>query len=127
MLATIARFCVRRRRWVLAAWMRLFIAGVTIGMMVFGRLHDSNGGAGTESAQGYSLMQQASSMGPTAVVLVKGPPVAAPGTRAAVLALTARLEKVPDVTGTVNAYTGPAGRALRSPDGHASVIVVSVR
>jgi putative drug exporter of the RND superfamily len=127
MLATIARFCVRRRRWVLAAWMGLFIAGVTIGMMVFGRLHDSNGGAGTESIQGSNLMQQASSTGSTAVVLVKGPPVAAPGTRAAVLALTARLEKVPDVTGTVNAYTGPAGRALRSPDGRASVIVVSVR
>ena len=127
MLATIARFCVRRRRWVLAAWMGLFIAGVTIGMMVFGRLHDSNGGAGTESVQGSTIMQQASSMGPTAVVLVKGPPVAAPGIRAAVEALTARLEKVPDVTGAVNAYTGPASRALRSPDGRASVIVVSVR
>ena len=127
MLASIARFCVRRRRWVLAAWMLLFIAGITIGSMVFGRLHDSNGGGGTESVQGSTIMQQASSMGPTAVVLVKGPPVAAPGTRAAVLALSARLEKVPLVTGAVNAYTSPAGRALRSPDGHASVIVVSVR
>jgi RND superfamily putative drug exporter len=127
MLATIARFCVRRRRWVLATWMLLFVAGITIGSMVFGRLHDSNGGAGTESVQGYNIMQQASSMGPTAVVLVKGPPAEAPGTRAAVEALTARLEKVPDVTGAVNAYTGPAGQALRSPDGHASVIVVSVR
>jgi putative drug exporter of the RND superfamily len=127
MLATIARFCVRRRRWVLAAWMLLFVAGITIGSMVFGRLHDSNGGAGTESVQGSNMMQQASSMGPTAVVLVKGPPVAAPGTRAAVIALTARLEKVPDVTGAVNVYTAPADQALRSPDGHASVIVVSVR
>jgi len=127
MLASIARFCVRRRRWVLAAWMLLFIAGITIGMMVFGRLHDSNGGAGTESVQGSTIMQQASSMGPTAVVLVKGPPAAAPGTRAAVLALTARLEKVPLVTGAVNVYTRSATRALRSPDGHASVIVVSVR
>jgi putative drug exporter of the RND superfamily len=127
MLAAIARFCVRRRRWVLAAWMLLFVAGITIGSMVFGRLHDSNGGSGTESVQGYNIMQQASSMGPTAVVLVKGPPVAAPSTRAAVLALTARLEKVPLVTGAVNAYTSPADGALRSPDGHASVIVVSVR
>jgi RND superfamily putative drug exporter len=127
MLATIARFCVRRRWWVMAAWMLLFVAGITIGSMVFGRLHDSNGGAGTESVQGSNIMQQASSMGPTAVVLVKGPPVAAPGTRAAVLALTARLEKVPDVTGAINAYTSPANEALRSPDGHASVIVVSVR
>jgi len=66
-------------------------------------------------------------MGPTAVVLVKGPPAAAPGTRAAVLALTARLEKLPLVTGAVNAYTSPADPVLRSPDGHASVIVVSVR
>jgi RND superfamily putative drug exporter len=126
MLATIARFCVRRRRWVLAAWMLLFIAGIAIGSMVFGRLHDSNGSAGYESVQGYNIVQKASSMGPTAVVLVKGPPVAAPGTRAAVIALTARLEKVPLVTGAINAYTSPAGRALASPDGHASVIVVEV-
>jgi RND superfamily putative drug exporter len=127
MLATIARFCVRRRRWVLAAWMLLFIAGITIGSMVFGRLHDSNGGAGTESVQGSTIMQQASSMGPTAVVLVKGPPATAAGTRAAVLALTVRLEKVPLVTGAINAYTSSADRALRSQDGHASVIVVSIR
>jgi putative drug exporter of the RND superfamily len=80
MLATIARFCVRRRRWVLAAWMLLFVAGIAIGTVVFGRLHDSNGGAGTESVQGYTIKQQARSMGPTAVVLVKGLPEAAPGT-----------------------------------------------
>jgi RND superfamily putative drug exporter len=126
MFATVARFCVRRRRWVLGAWMLLFVAGVTIGSMVFGRLHDSNGGAGTESVQGSAIMQNASSMGPTALVLVKGPPTDAPGTRAAVLALTARLDRLPNVTGAISAYTGPAGRALRSPGGHASVIVVSV-
>ena len=127
MLATIARFCVRHRRWVLAVWMLLFVAGIAIGSMVFARLHDSNGSASYESVQGYNLVQKASSMGPTAVVLVKGPPVAAPATRAAVQALTTRLEKVPLVTGAVNAYTSPGDRALRSPGGHASVIVVSVR
>jgi len=111
MLATIARFCVRRRRWVLAAWMLLFIAGMAIGSMVFARLHDSNGSASYESVQGYNIVQKASSMGPTAVVLVQGPPVAAPDTRAAVTALTARLEKVPLVTGAVNANTSPADRS----------------
>ena len=126
MFASIARFCVRHRRWVLAAWMLLFVAGITIGMMVFGRLQFSHGGAGTESVQGYDIMQKAATAGPTAVVLVQGPAVAAPGSRAAVIALTTRLAKVPEVTGAVNAYTGPAGQALRSPDGHASVIVVSV-
>jgi RND superfamily putative drug exporter len=126
MLATIARFCVRRRRWVLAAWMLLFVAGIAIGSMVFGRLHDSNGSASYESVQGYNIIQKASSMGPTAVVLVKGPPTSAPSTRAAVMALTARLEKVPLVTGAMNAYTSTGGRALGSPNGHASVIVVKV-
>ena len=84
MFATIARFCVTRRRWVLAAWVLLLV-----------------------------------------VVLVKGPPVNAPGTRAAVLALTAKLERVPNVTGAVNAYTSPDPR-LRARDGHASLIVVSL-
>src|SRR6516165_3067147 len=127
MLTTIARFCVRRRRWVLGAWMLLFVAGIAIGSMVFGRLHDSNGGAGTESVQGYTIMRHASSTGPTAVVLVKGPPLSVPATRAAIIALTARLEKVPNVTGAINAYTSPGDRALWSGDGHASVIIVSVR
>jgi RND superfamily putative drug exporter len=64
-------------------------------------------------------------MGPTAVVLVKGPPVDAPGTRAAVQALTAKLARVPNVTGAVNAYTSPDPQ-LRARDGHASLIVVSL-
>ncbi|HEV2252350.1 MAG TPA: efflux RND transporter permease subunit [Streptosporangiaceae bacterium] len=126
MFAAIARFSVQHRRWVLAAWMLLFVIGIAIGMMVFGRLHDSNGGAGTESVQGYNIIQKASSMGPTAVVLVKGPPVASTVTRAEILALTARLEKVPLVTGAMNAYTSPGDQALWSTDGHASVIVVEV-
>ena len=126
MFASTARFCVRHRRWVLAAWMLLFVAGITIGSMVFSRLHDSNGGAGTESVQGSAIVQQASSIGPTAVVLVKGPPVAAASTRASVQALTARLERLPQVTGAVNAYTSN-DPMLRAADGHTSVIVVSVR
>ena len=66
-------------------------------------------------------------MGPTAVVLVKGPPVAAPGTRAAVQALTARLETAAAGDRRGQRLHQPGRRALRSRDGHASVIVVSVR
>jgi RND superfamily putative drug exporter len=40
--------------------------------------------------------------------------------------LTARLERLPQVTRAVNAYTSPDPR-LRARDGHASLIVVSVR
>jgi RND superfamily putative drug exporter len=126
MFATVARFCVRRRRWVLVAWVLLFVTGIAIGSQVFSHLKDSNGSSGAESVQGFNILSKASSMGPSAVVLVKGPPVAAASTRAAVQALTARLERVPLVSGAVNAYTSPAPQ-LRAAGGHASLIVVSVR
>jgi putative drug exporter of the RND superfamily len=126
MYATVARFCVRHRRRVLLAWVLLFVAGIVIGGQVFSRLKDTNSSSGSESAQGAAIMDKATSTGPSAVVLVKGPPVAAASTRAPVQALTARLERLPQVTGAVNAYTSPDPR-LRARDGRASLIVVSVR
>jgi RND superfamily putative drug exporter len=126
MYASVARFCVRNRRWVLLAWLLLFVVGIVVGSQVFNRLKDTNGGSGAESVQGSNILDKASSMGPSAVVLVKGPPVAAASTRTVVQTLTARLERLPQVTGAVNAYTSPDPR-LRASDGHASLIVVSVR
>jgi putative drug exporter of the RND superfamily len=125
MLTTVARFCVRRRRGVLAAWMLLFVTGLAAFTMLFMRMTEASAGPSTESVQGSALLTKASTMGPMAVVLVQGPAVDAPGTRAAVQELTARLEQVPDVTGAVNAYTS-GDPALRASDGHASLIVVMV-
>jgi putative drug exporter of the RND superfamily len=126
MFATVARFCVTRRRWVLAAWMLLLVIGLAAVIPLWGALKNSGSATGSESARGAAIMDKATSMGPTAVVLVKGPPVNAPSTRAAVSALTAKLERVPNVTGAVNAYTSPDPQ-LRARDGHASLIVVSLR
>jgi len=125
MFATVARFCVRRRRWVLAAWVLLFVAGIVIGSQVFHRLKDSNGSPGSESVEGASIMTKGAATGPSAVVLVKGPPMAAASTHASVQALTARLQRLPDVTGAVNAYTSP-DPMLRAPNGHASLTVAWV-
>jgi RND superfamily putative drug exporter len=125
MFATVARFCVAHRRWVLAAWMLLFVTGIAAGALTFNRLTDSKGSGSSESAQGAAIVDKAARMGPMALVLVKGPPVDAPGTRAAVQALTARLERVPNVTGALNTYTSPSPQ-LRARDGHASLIVVSL-
>jgi len=125
MFATVARFCVTRRRWVLAAWMLLLVIGLAAVIPLFGKLKNSPSATGSESARGAAIVDKATSMGPTAVVLVKGPPVDAPGTRAAVQTLTAKLDRVPNVTGAVNAYTSPDPQ-LRSRDGHASLIVVSL-
>jgi putative drug exporter of the RND superfamily len=125
MFATVARFCVARRRWVLAAWVLLLVIGLAAVTPLFGKLKNSQSATGSESARGAAIVDKAASMGPTAVVLVKGPPVDAPGTRAAIQALTAKLDRVPNVTGAVNAYTSPDPQ-LRSRDGHASLIVVSL-
>ncbi|HZC52809.1 MAG TPA: MMPL family transporter, partial [Mycobacterium sp.] len=124
-LARLARFAVRHRRAVLVSWLVLFIAGIAIGGQVFARLKDSNA-SGSEAAHGASLLQKADDMGMSATVLVQGPPVDAPTTRTAVQALTAKLAHLPNVTMAINAYTSP-NPALRSPDGRASLIVVSIR
>ena len=126
MFAAIARFCVKHRWQVLAAWMLLFAAGIVIGGQVFHHTKDSNAGGRSESAQGSAILDRAASAGPGVVVLVKGPSVDAPGTRTAVQSLTARIDRLSQVTGAVNAYTSP-DPMLRARDGHASLIVVSVR
>ena len=67
-------------------------------------------------------------MGPSAVVLVKGPPVAAaehPGGGAG--ADRPGWRRLPQVTGAVNAYTSHGPERCGRRDGHASLIVVSVR
>ena len=124
-LAGVAGFCVRHRRAVLLGWLVAFAAGILFGTQVFSRLKDGDVG-GTESARGLAVLQQADDMGMSATVLVRGVPVDAPATRVAVQALTTELRALPDVAMARNAYTD-ANPALRSADGQASLIVVSLR
>ena len=125
LLARLARFSVRHRRAVLVGWLVVFLAGIAIGGQVFSRLKESDA-SGSESAYGASLLKEADSMGMTATVLVRGVPVDAPATRAAVQDLTGKLERLPNVAMAVNTYTSP-NPALRSRDGRASLIVVAIR
>ena len=116
MFATVARFCVAHRRWVLAAWTLLLVIGLAAGALTFKLLKDAGGNSSSESARGAAILTKATDMGPTAMVLVQGPPVDAARTHIAVQALTAKLDRVPNVTGAVNAYTSPNPR-LRARDG----------
>ena len=125
LLAGLARVCVRHRRAVLGTWLLLFVAGIAIGGQVFSRLKEANP-SGSESSYGAELLQRADYMGESATVLVAGAPVNAPATRAAVRALTTRLDRLPNVTMATDTYTNP-NPDLRSPDGQASLIVVSIR
>jgi RND superfamily putative drug exporter len=94
--------------------------------MVFGRLKDTNGGASTESVQGFNILDRASSTGPTMIVVVDHAAVDSPTTQAAVEQLTAKLGQLPNVVSTVNTYNSPDPR-LRATDGSASLIVVTMR
>ncbi|HEV2376345.1 MAG TPA: MMPL family transporter [Streptosporangiaceae bacterium] len=125
MFATIARFCVGHRRGVLAAWILLILMGDAASLPLSKHLTNAAGGS-SESARGASILDRASPVGPGAVILVQGAPVDAAATRARVAVLTAKVDRLPQVTGTVNAYTSPDPR-LRARDGRASLIVVSLR
>jgi putative drug exporter of the RND superfamily len=123
MFTRIARFSVRRRRLVVTAWMLILVVGLAAGAQLFMRLKDTNGGSGTESARGAAVLEHAQHMGPMATVLVSGAPVDAPSTRAAVQTLADRLERVPDVTRVVDAYSSP-DPMLRGKDGSSSLVLV---
>lgn len=124
MFSSIGRFCVRRRRFVFAGALLLFVAGIVVGSGVFMHLKESNGSGATESVQGASLLDAASSHGPGMVAVVDGPRVGGPSVRAAVLHAAARVADVDGVTGVVTAYDSP-DPMLRSADGRASLIVIS--
>jgi uncharacterized membrane protein YdfJ with MMPL/SSD domain len=124
--ARLGRFCVQRRRAVLAGWVVLSILGIGVGSMVFGRLKGSTGRSTTESAQGSRILDQASTLGSTILVVVDGAPVESATTRAAVTRLTSDLRQVPDVVVAVDAYSSP-DPGLRARDGKAGLIVLTAR
>ena len=125
MPTTVARFCARHRRGVLAAWILLIMIGMAAAVPLFGHLSYAAGGS-SESARGAAILSRASSTGQGALILVQGAPVDAAATRAEVLALTAKVARLPQVTGAVNAYSSREP-GLRARDGRASLIVVSLR
>ena len=124
MFSSIGRFCVRRRRFVLAGALLFFVAGIIVGSGVFMHLKESHGSSGTESVQGSDLIDRASRHGPEMVAVVDGPRVGDPAARQAVLAAAARVAAVRGVTGVVTAYDSP-DPMLRAADGRASLMVIS--
>jgi putative drug exporter of the RND superfamily len=124
MFSSIGRFCVRRRRFVLAGALLFFVAGIIVGSGVFMHLKESDGSSGTESVQGSDLIDRASGHGPEMVAVVDGPRVGDPAVRQAVLAAAARVAAVRGVTGVVTAYDRP-DPMLRAADGRASLMVIS--
>ena len=124
LLARLATFCVRRRRFVLVAWLGLFVVGIVVGGQVFMHLKDSNGSSSTESVHGFTLVDNASTQGGSMVAVVDGARVGDPAVGKAVVAAARRVARLAGVTDVVTAYDSSDPR-LRSQDGQASLMLIS--
>jgi putative drug exporter of the RND superfamily len=126
MYARLGRFCFAHQRAVLLSWLVVLVVGIGVGGGVFGRLKESNGGAGTESVKGFNIVDDHTAMGPSAIAVVDGARVSEPATRAAVERLSEKLRGLRHVESVVDTYSSTDPR-LRAEDGRASLIVVRVR
>ncbi|HET9556909.1 MAG TPA: MMPL family transporter, partial [Actinomycetota bacterium] len=96
MLVRIARFSLRRRRLVAAAWAVLFVAGIAIGGGVFERLDPDVGDVeGTESARAEARLDALDPGGETIAAVADGVDPADPAVAAAIRATVQRLRAIP--------------------------------
>jgi putative drug exporter of the RND superfamily len=123
-LGRLGAFCARRRWYIVAVWIVLFVIGMVVGSQVFVHLKDSNGSSTAESVQGFDIADKVSTHGGSMVAVIDGPAVDDPATQRAVTSAVLRVSKVAGVTGVTTAYNNDDAR-LRSADGRASLLVIS--
>jgi RND superfamily putative drug exporter len=126
MLSSLGRFCFRRRRAVLAAWLGIFVLGTLLGAQVFGRLGSDYSGSSVESYAGFDRLEQSGRHGPRLVGLLMDVSPADPGVRADVLRTAADLRAVEGVAMVVDPVTAPPAAGLVAPDGRAALIAVDL-
>ncbi|MFJ2582677.1 MMPL family transporter [Kitasatospora aureofaciens] len=124
-LAALGRFCFRHRRWVLGFWAVVLVVGVLIGGRVFEGSVAGASSAGSEADRGGAVVTAADPARGVVTAVVDGKPVNDPAVRAAVTKATAEIAALPGVSSAQDAYgRGPEAAALRSADGHASLVTV---
>ncbi|MBV6699513.1 MMPL family transporter [Kitasatospora aureofaciens] len=124
-LAALGRFCFRHRRWVLGFWAVVLVVGVLIGGRVFEGSVAGASSAGSEADRGGAVVTAADPARGVVTAVVDGKPVNDPAVRAAVTKATAEIAALPGVSSAQDAYgRGPDAAALRSADGHASLVTV---
>ena len=124
MLARIARFSLRRRRLVAAAWAVLFVAGIALGGGVFERLDPDVGDVeGTESARAEARLDVLDPGGETIAAVADGVDPADPAVATAIRATVQRLRAIPGVAEVADPVTGQAPQ-LVAGDGRAVLVAV---
>jgi RND superfamily putative drug exporter len=119
-------YCYRHRRGIVAAWFILVVLGGALGSSVFGRLSDRTSSSSSESERGFQLLDSHATTGDSVVAIVDRAPVGDPVTRRGVVAAVTDIRAFPDVARVLSAYD-VGGQHLRSADGQASLIVVTLR
>jgi putative drug exporter of the RND superfamily len=125
MLRRLARFSLRHRRLVAAAWVVLFVAGIAIGSGVFDRLDPDVGDVeGTESARADARLRDLDPGGPSIAALADGVDPRDPRTAAAIRATAERLRAIPGVAQVAEPLSGPP--ELLARDGRAALVAVEL-
>jgi RND superfamily putative drug exporter len=130
MLTRLAAFCLRRRRWVIAAWVLLLVLGVAGSPALFGRLTSEAGTVeGTESQRAGMLLWDADPSGEEVYAVVDDVAATDPAARTAVEAAAADVAAIRGVEEVLTPWTGlPAGAEPHAEgvaeDGRAVAVVV---
>jgi putative drug exporter of the RND superfamily len=123
MLRRLARFSLRHRRLVAAAWAVLFVAGIAIGSGVFDRLDPDVGDVeGTESARAQARLRTLDPGGETIAALADGVDPRDPRVAAGIRATAERLRAIPGVAQVADPVEGPP--ELLARDGRAALVAV---
>ena len=123
MLRRLARFSLRHRRLVAAAWAVLFVVGIAIGSGVFDRLDPDVGDVeGTESALAQARLHALDPGGESIAALADGVGPREPRVAAGIRATAERLRAIPGVAQVADPVTGPP--ELLARDGRAALVAV---
>ncbi|HSR27994.1 MAG TPA: MMPL family transporter [Actinomycetes bacterium] len=126
MLARIARFSLRHRRLVAAAWVVLFAAGIALGSGVFERLDPDVGDlAGTESALAEARLDALDPGGESIAAVADGIDPHDPVVAASLRATAGRLRAIPGVAEVADPVTTPVPE-LVAADGRAVLVAVEL-
>lgn len=133
MIAFLTDLSLRHRRWMLALWVAVLVAGFAAAPTMFGRLTTEAGSIdNSESQRAAQAVWQAAPSGEVIFAVADGRAATDPGLRASVDEAAARLAALPGVAGVTTPWTGvAAGRAAHSQavarDGRAVGIVVQLQ
>jgi len=127
-LATVGRWCFRRRWWVLAGWLAAVTAGVFAAGPVFAGLENEEQLDGIEAMQAWDQLGAANRTGGEVVGLIDRVQARSDAVRGAVVAAADALAGRPDVQAVAQPYApDPRAAALFGRDGGSLLVSVTLR